>query len=66
VAVDDLSGAAGGVADEAGYFLDGNAAVGHEADERVPQFAGRPAAVYAGCLDGCPELAADVGGVEPL
>jgi len=64
VAVDDLGGAAGGVAGEAGDFLDRDAGVGHEADEGVPQFAGCPGAVDAGGCDGCPEFAADVVGVE--
>jgi hypothetical protein len=36
VAVDELGGAGAGVAGEAGDFLDGDAGVGHEADEGVP------------------------------
>jgi hypothetical protein len=52
------------VAGEAGDILDGDAGVGHEADEGVPELAGRPGTGYAGGLDGGAELAADVGGVE--
>jgi len=63
-AVDQFGGAGVGVAGEAGDFLDGNAAVGHEADEGAPQFAWCPGPLDAGGSDGGAELAADVGGVQ--
>jgi hypothetical protein len=64
VAVDDLGGARGGVAGQAGDFLDRDAGVGHEADEGVAELARRPGAGYRGGFDGGAELAADVGCVE--
>jgi hypothetical protein len=42
-AVDDLGGPGGGVPGQASDFLDADAAVAEQADERGPQFAGRPA-----------------------
>jgi hypothetical protein len=64
VAVDDFGGAGAGVAGKAGDFLEGDAGVGHEADEGVAEFAKCPGAGYAGGFDGGPEFAADVGGVQ--
>jgi hypothetical protein len=49
---------------EAGDLLDGDTAVGHEADEGEAQFAGCPQVPDSGGFDGGAELAAHVGGVE--
>jgi len=64
VAVDNLGGAGAGMSGEAGDFLDGDAGVGHQRYEGVPQLAGRPGAVYPGDADGGTEFTADVGSVE--
>jgi hypothetical protein len=63
-AVDEFGGAGGGVSDEAGDFLDADAAVAHQADEGGPELARRPVIADAGFGADAFEHFADVARVQ--